>query len=67
MASPYRTRPPSPPARPTDERRLGAATLAFGLICGVMGLSLAEEGRAECALLAGLGGFALLLQREGAR
>lgn len=43
------------------------ATLAFGLLCGVMGLSLAEEGRAECALLAGLGGFALLLQREGAR
>ncbi|WP_437962536.1 hypothetical protein WME76_45685 (plasmid) [Sorangium sp. So ce119] len=67
MASPYRTRPSSPPARPTDERKLGAATLAFGLLCGVMGLSLAEEGRAECALLGGLGGFALLLQREGAR
>ncbi|WP_437735518.1 hypothetical protein [Sorangium sp. So ce1335] len=67
MASPYRTRPPSPPARPTDERRLGAATLVFGLLCGVMGLSLADERRAECALLAGLGGFALLLQREGAR
>ncbi|WP_437782479.1 hypothetical protein WMF18_06145 [Sorangium sp. So ce315] len=67
MASPYRTRPSSPPARPTDERRLGAATLVFGLLCGVTGISLAEEGRAECALLAGVGGFALLLQREGAR
>ncbi|WP_437591419.1 hypothetical protein [Sorangium sp. So ce1000] len=67
MASPYRTRPPSPTDRPTDERRLGAATLAFGLACGVMGLSLADEGRAECALLVGVGGFALLLQREGAR
>ncbi|WP_437816000.1 hypothetical protein [Sorangium sp. So ce1078] len=67
MASPYRTRPSSPPARPTDERRLGVATLAFGLACGVMGLSLADEGRAECALLTGLGGFALLLQRDRAR
>ncbi|WP_437318773.1 hypothetical protein [Sorangium sp. So ce385] len=67
MASPYRTRPSSPSARPTDERRLGVATLAFGLACGVMGISLADEGRAECALLTGLGGFALLLQRERAR
>ncbi|AUX20704.1 hypothetical protein SOCEGT47_011770 [Sorangium cellulosum] len=67
MASPYRTRPPSPPARRTDERRLGVSTLAFGFLCAVMGISLADEGRSECALLTGLGGFALLLKREGAR
>lgn len=43
------------------------ATFAFGFLCAVMGVSLADETRGECALLTGLGGFALLLQRKGAR
>ncbi|WP_104978056.1 hypothetical protein [Sorangium cellulosum] len=67
MASPYRTSPPSPPGRRPDDARIGVATLGFGLVCAVMGCSLAGETRAECALLAGLGGSALLLQRRGGR
>ncbi|WP_437280271.1 hypothetical protein WME90_06850 [Sorangium sp. So ce375] len=66
MASPYRTRPPTPPrVRSIDKRRrLGVASLVFGLFCGVTGISLADEGRAECALLfVGVCGFVLLLPR----
>jgi hypothetical protein len=40
------------------------ASLVFGMLCGVSGISLADEGRAECALLfTGVCGFVLLLQR----
>ncbi|CAN91325.1 hypothetical protein predicted by Glimmer/Critica [Sorangium cellulosum So ce56] len=66
MASPYRTRPPTPPrVRSIDQRRrLSVASLVFGMLCGVTGISLADEGRAECALLfTGVCGFVLLLQR----
>ena len=64
MANPYRTPPPKdPPARSTSPAKIRTATFAFGFICVLAGAVLSGADRARCALLATLGGTALLATR----
>jgi hypothetical protein len=67
MAHPYRTRPVVPPDGSDVEARLGAPTLAFGLICVFSGLALAGSERPSVVLLAGGAGTIAIASRRGVR
>jgi hypothetical protein len=59
VAHPYRTRPPEPEER-AAEARLDVSSVAFGLVCGIVGQALAGP---RCALAATVVGVVVLIAR----
>lgn len=54
MAHPYRTRHEEPLPAPPQERRLGAATFVFGMVCAILGSALSGPSGALFATLMGV-------------
>ncbi len=63
MADPYRRRHDEPPAE-LSHRRPGLASVAFGLVCAVVGAAFTGSDRVRCMLIATAAGTVLIVVRQ---